>query len=55
MSRIERCSRCHELLGEDYQDLTNLPLYTEPKILCKKCMDSFLEWREIMRSKEAKE
>lgn len=55
MARIDRCSRCHEPLGEDYQeDPTDLPLYTEPKILCRKCMDSFFEWKD-MRSKEAKE
>ena len=28
---------------------------TIPEILCKECMESFLNWKEIMRSKEAKE
>lgn len=67
------CSRCHEPLGEGTrraivivyypEDPTYPPLRTMPKMLCKKCMDSFfewkdmgfLDWREIMRSKEAKE
>ena len=47
MTGIERCSRCHEPLGEGIRR-------TMPNMLCKKCMDSFLDWREIMRSKEAK-
>ena len=73
MAVIERCSRCHERLGEgirraiviEYypEDPTNPPLRTMPKMLCKQCMDSFfewkdmgfLDWREIMRRKEAKE
>ena len=73
MAAIERCSRCYEPLGEgirraiiiEYypEDRTNAPLRTMRKFLCKKCMDSFfewkdmgfLDWREIMRSKEAKE
>ena len=73
MTAIERCSRCHEPLGEgirrgiviEYypEDPVNPPLRTLPKMLCKKCMDSFfewkdmefLDWREIIRSKEEKE
>lgn len=73
MTAIERCSRCHEPLGEGIrraivivyypEDPINPPLHTMPKMLCKKCMDSFfewkdmgfLDWREIMRSKEEKE
>ena len=62
MIAIEKCSRCHEPLGESIrrgivieyypEDHVNPPLRTLPKMLCKKCMDSFFEW---MRSKEAKE
>ena len=73
MTVIERCSRCHEPLGEgirrgiviEYypENPVNPPLRTLPKMLCKKCMDSFfewkdmgfLDWREIIRSKEEKE
>ena len=64
MTAIERCSRCHEPLGEgirrgiviEYypENPMNPPLRTLPKMLCKKCMDSFFEWKD-MRSKEAKE
>ena len=73
MAVIERCSRCHEPLGEgirrgiviEYypEDPTKPPLRTMPKMLCKKCMGSFfewkvmgfLDWKKTMRSKEAKE
>lgn len=78
MAGIDRCprchcSRCHEHLGEGTrraivivyypEDPAYPPLRTMPKMLCKKCMDSFFEWKdmsflhwkEIMRSKEAKE
>ena len=73
MTAIEKCSRCHEPLGGGIrraivtvyypEDPINPPLHTMPKMLCKKCMDSFfewkdmafLDWKEIMRSKEAKE
>ena len=48
MPALIKCSRCHEPLGEGI-------MRTGPEMLCKKCMDSFLDWREIMRSKEAKE
>lgn len=45
------------------EDPTNPPLHTMPKMLCNKCMGSLFEWknmgfldrREVMRSKEAKE
>ena len=56
MAVIERCSRCHDPLGEgirrgiviEYypENPTNPPLRTLPKMLCKKCMDSFFEWKE---------
>ena len=56
MTAIERCSRCHEPLGEgirrgiviEYypENPVNPPLRTLPKMLCKKCMDSFFEWKE---------
>ena len=73
MIPIDRCSRCHEPLGEGIrraivivyypEDPVNPPLHTMPKMVCKECMISFLEWehmafldrKEIMRSKEAKE
>ena len=73
MAVTERCSRCHEPLGEgirrgiviEYypENPVNPPLRTLPRMLCKKCMDSFfewkdmgfLDWKEIIRSKEAKE
>ena len=73
MTGINKCSRCYEPLEEgirrgvviEYypENPVNPPLRTLPKMLCKKCMDSFfewkdmgfLDWREIMRSKEAKE
>ena len=73
MIPIDRCSRCHEPLGEGIrraivtvyypEDPVNPPLHTIPKMLCKKCMESFFEWKdmafldrkEVMRSKEAKE
>lgn len=42
------CSRCHEPLEEGIRR-------TGPNMLCKECMDSFFEWKKIMRSKEAKE
>ena len=57
MTAIERCSRCHEPLGEgirrgiviEYypEDPVNPPLRTMPRMLCKQCMDSFFEWKEV--------
>ena len=59
MTRFETCSRCHEPLEEGVRRGIIIEYYpgdpTIPEILCKECMKSFLNWKEIMRSKEAKE
>lgn len=55
MTGIDRCSRCHEPFGEGIRRAYYPEDPMPNMMLCKKCMDSFFEWEEVMRSKEAKE
>ena len=57
MTAIDRCSRCYGPLGGDvrrvivikyYRDnLKGGPLSELRNVICKECMESFLDWKEM--------